>query len=175
MNTREIMGTMAQKYGRPQLNRAVLVMPRVCAVHAMPWTAVYERLPNGLFQLLECVSSPANVVGTSTSIAEVPADIVRGSVEEVCAICGAKSLGGEWAAGVVKCRGCKQFVCLGRSMVTQNGLLFRCYCPSSGVVERRLRGYEGVLLGGSGPPLRRPTEPLLLPFRSTLRLTNGGR
>jgi hypothetical protein len=150
-------------------------MKRICAVHGTAWAAQY-RESNGLWRLERCVRPAYGVsnVGTQSDIV-IDSNRIADGEPEICPWCGCgpKEIGGQ-PLFHVQCSGCRNHVCLGRTV----GDNFRCCdrCGTSGRIGGYFSSYtaseiRNVARGGTLQSVN--TKALATPAR--LQLTNGKR
>lgn len=116
----------------------VVDLPRVCAVHDMPYAARYVRSKHGSFRHAQTIKVTESLYlgqyadNRNTSV--VPCEDLA---EETCPWCGA------CGRGAVLCGVCRKEVCYGRT----TGNFFRCResCKGSGNMVPQARRNEGLV------------------------------
>jgi hypothetical protein len=151
-------------------------MKRVCAVHGTSYAAVYREV-NGRWKLEGCIRALSDS-GTRSGGAKMVIDdsLIDPNNGEICPWCGCgpKIVCGTEAI-FVRCGGCKNSVCLGRT----SGDTFKC-CDQCGKVSRisgSVSKFDAWTRGSNGRGmLTNPNSPALLgPIRLQLTAGRKGR
>jgi hypothetical protein len=112
---------------------------RQCAVHGLPWAAVYllenddSYCYSGSIQITKTLYRTQYAPGTQQTL--ILDD--KWIDEETCAQCGAAG------RGVFECGRCKNLVCHGLS----SGVYFRCFCGAEGWSEARPQRHVAIIPG----------------------------